>query len=53
MSANNLMSLGSFVAVVATVSLFLTRDPSLSILIFSGGALFGKGYRRYEERSDI
>lgn len=42
------MCLGSFVAVAGTLCLFVSGDPSLSILIFGGGALFGKGYGVYE-----
>ncbi|GAA4180513.1 hypothetical protein [Shinella granuli] len=51
MKPGALMMLGAFAAFVAIAASLLGRaDGGIAVLIFAGGAVFGKGYGVWEER---
>jgi hypothetical protein len=50
MKPGSIMWLGAFVGLLAMVADALIAEPSVALLAFAGGALFGKGYGIWEAR---
>ena len=51
MKPKNLMLLGVLLALATFAMSVFTESGTISVLAFGGGALFGKGYGVWEERT--